>query len=367
MEFEIENQERYFFKGILIHSEELYLSENDLLNISLKNIELVMSFERNSIQKKYFKKEINNLFIYKYNFTQKEVYLLSRSGYIELDALESFENHLIEFSDFNIPANLKLSIEKKIQVKTTLEDGVVSIASPPEIFKIDEKVIKLITYAISFLKGSKIKKRYEHSEKTLKIYLSGQNGNVKTNLVISNYLFSNKLILKILKFFNSLSEKEKEKWFRLYTRNILLRSSSECISDFNFFETARNNPGEHFAKTLENEFGLDEIESKFIKNIRIGLVHNGLLLEESIEKNLDILKDREGELSSLMLTENEIELKTILFTLYMEKLSNQYIISKLPQIEDNNNNNSIIYDTIKNEENVYKDYEFIYTSLGVRI
>lgn len=379
MSFNILDEGRYFFKGNLKSEKNIHLNQNDLLDVSLKNVRLIAtygSFSEND-QKEYFKELITDLFIYKYNANEKEVYLLSRKGYIEFDSLEEHKNHLIEFSDFNMNTLVDLHI-KNFRAGAGIVNNGAFIASSLGVPKLNQKDIEIFIYAMSYLKGARIVKKYEHVEKELKIHISSKKESSKINPVVSNYYFSGELVNRVFTFFDSLTEEEQKKWFRIYSRNINSRSTSECISDFNFFEANRENSNQSFAKVLEEVFGLNEKESKFIKKLRIGLVHDGLFLDECIEKNLGILRSCDGKLSKLMCTENKIETKAILFSLYMEELSNMHIAKNLPKVfydfEYFKRCNSFGCSELKfnenkieNEDILYKDYTSIYNSLGVNI
>ena len=85
----------------------------------------------------------------------------------------------------------------------------------------------------------------------------------------------------------------------------------------------------NYKDALIEEFNLKESEAKFMTKIRNDLVHEGLFLDESLLKNINILEEDSNLKNLLSRTENLFK-KVVLLAFYVEEIVVKYFILKLP-------------------------------------
>ena len=94
---------------------------------------------------------------------------------------------------------------------------------------------------------------------------------------------------------------------------------------FNIFQQNNNS----YKNNLIDEFNLKESEAKFIKEVRNDIVHEGLFLDESLLKNIDILDENSNLKKLLFRTENLFK-QVVLLAFYVEEIVIKYFILNLP-------------------------------------
>ena len=97
---------------------------------------------------------------------------------------------------------------------------------------------------------------------------------------------------------------------------------------FQFFNIFKQN-NKSYKNNLIDEFNLKESEAKFIKEVRNDIVHEGLFLDESLLKNIDILDENSNLKKLLFRTENLFK-QVVLLAFYVEEIVIKYFILNLP-------------------------------------
>ena len=149
--------------------------------------------------------------------------------------------------------------------------------------------------------------------------------------ILRDFLYASNFIYRVLEFFDKKDEIERKKWKRAIKLIISYKESSNIdllIRLFQFFDIFKQD-NKSYKNNLIDEFNLEESEAKFIKEVRNDIVHEGLFLDESLLKNIDILDENSNLKKLLFRTENLFK-QVVLLAFYIEEIVIKYFILNLP-------------------------------------
>ena len=136
---------------------------------------------------------------------------------------------------------------------------------------------------------------------------------------------------------------------------------------FQFFNIFKQN-NKSYKNNLIDEFNLKESEAKFIKEVRNDIVHEGLFLDESLLKNINILSEDSNLKQLLSRTENLFK-QVVLLAFYVEEIVVKYFILKLPFSNKGMEGILRLHQTSNPDEVLifinteFKDYEELYKQI----
>lgn len=136
---------------------------------------------------------------------------------------------------------------------------------------------------------------------------------------------------------------------------------------FQFFNIFKQN-NKSYKNNLIDEFNLKESEAKFMTKIRNDLVHEGLFLDESFLKNINILSEDSNLKQLLSRTENLFK-QVVLLAFYVEEIVVKYFILKLPFSNKGMEGILRLHQTSNPDEVLifinaeFKDYEELYKQI----
>ena len=304
----------------------VYFSNEELDNILLKNI-------NNQVIKQ---KKLENLFISKISENKLMYTFIPRNGFIEMEKEESYLNHYYIYAGISSKFQIGLENDGIIIQSNIYQRNLVCIYSQKK--EIKEDILENIVLSLELLHGHSIRKISEECiGKKVCFFIEGKfskknydEDNISES-ILNNFLYSSNFIYRVLDFFNKKDEIEKKKWKRAIKLIISFKESSNVdllIRLFQFFDIFKENDI-NYKNALMEEFNLKESEAKFMTKIRNDLVHEGLFLDESLLKNINILEEDSNLKNLLSRTENLFK-KVVLLAFYVEEIVVKYFILKLP-------------------------------------
>ena len=309
----------------------LQIYSKDIINIELKNIILKKFNEDNNILEN---KKINNLFISKISNENRNFKFVSRSGFIEMNRQKKREAaNVYVYSNIS---QIQIGLEyKNIIIKSNLQENQKRLDIIHKNEKtISEETLEIIVCALQLLQGHYIKKSVEELQEKVIFYMYGSSEKIpnRANSILKEPLYSNNFLYRTLEFLFNLSENDRKKWQRAFQLFISYKNSNNIdllIRLLQFFDVFKAQQV-HYKDNLINEFGIEKSEAIFIKEIRNDLVHEGLFLEESLNKNFYLLE--QTSILKILLQKTDVPNKRVfLLAFYIEEIVTKYIISKLPK------------------------------------
>lgn len=199
---------------------------------------------------------------------------------------------------------------------------------------ISEETLEIIVCALQLLQGHYIKKSVEELQEKVIFYMYGSSEKIpnRANSILKEPLYNNNFLYRTLEFLFNLSENDRKKWQRAFQLFISYKNSNNIdllIRLLQFFDVFKAQQV-HYKDNLINEFGIEKSEAIFIKEIRNDLVHEGLFLDESLNKNFYLLE--QTSILKILLQKTDVPNKRVfLLAFYIEEIVTKYIISKLPK------------------------------------
>ena len=309
----------------------IYFSNEELDNILLNDI--ILKNINNQIIKQ---KKLENLFISKISENKLMYTFIPRNGFIEMEKEESYLNHYYIYAGISSKFQIGLENDGIIIQSNIYQRNLVCIYSQKK--EIKEDILENIVLSLELLHGHSIRKISEECiGKKVCFFIEGKfskknyNEDNISESILNNFLYSSNFIYRVLDFFNKKDEIEKKKWKRAIKLIISFKESSNVdllIRLFQFFDIFKENDT-NYKNALMEEFNLKESEAKFMTKIRNDLVHEGLFLDESLLKNINILEENSNLKKLLSRTENLFK-KVVLLAFYVEEIVVKYFILKLP-------------------------------------
>lgn len=309
----------------------LQIYPEDIININLKNIILKKLNDDNNILEN---KKITNLFISKISNENKNFKFVSKNGFIEMNRKKRREApNVYMYSNIS---QIQIGLEyKNIIIKSNLWDNQKRIDIIHKNEKIiSEETLEIIVCALQLLQGHYIKKSVEELQEKVIFYMYGSSEEIpnRANSILKEPLYNNNFLYRTLEFFFNLSENDRKKWQRAFQLFISYKNSNNIdllIRLLQFFDVFKAQQV-HYKDNLINEFGIEKSEAIFIKEIRNDLVHEGLFLDESLNKNFYLLE--QTSILKILLQKTDVTNKRVfLLAFYIEEIVTKYIISKLPK------------------------------------
>ena len=249
---------------------------------------------------------------------------------------ESYLNHYYIYAGISSKFQIGLENDGIIIQSNIYQRNLVCIYSQKK--EIKEDILENIVLSLELLHGHSIRKISEECiGKKVCFFIEGKfskknyNEDNISESILNNFLYSSNFIYRVLDFFNKKDEIEKKKWKRAIKLIISFKESSNVdllIRLFQFFDIFKENDT-NYKNALMEEFNLKESEAKFMTKIRNDLVHEGLFLDESLLKNINILEEDSNLKNLLSRTENLFK-KVVLLAFYVEEIVVKYFILKLP-------------------------------------
>ena len=309
----------------------IYFSNEELDNILLNDI--ILKNINNQVIKQ---KKLENLFISKISENKLMYTFIPRNGFIEMKKEESYLNHYYVYAGISSKFQIGLENDGIIIQSNIYQRNLVCIYSQKK--EIKEDILENIVLSLELLHGHSIRKISEECiGKKVCFFIEGKfskknydEDNISES-ILNNFLYSSNFIYRVLDFFNKKNEIEKKKWKRAIKLIISFKESSNVdllIRLFQFFDIFKENDI-NYKNALMEEFNLKESEAKFMTKIRNDLVHEGLFLDESLLKNINILEEDSNLKNLLSRTENLFK-KVVLLAFYVEEIVVKYFILKLP-------------------------------------
>lgn len=309
----------------------VYFSNEELDNILLNDI--ILKNINNQVIKQ---KKLENLFISKISENKLIYTFIPRNGFIEMEKEESCLNHYYIYAGISSKFQIGLENDGIIIQSNIYQRNLVCIYSQKK--EIKEDILENIVLSLELLHGHSIRKISEECiGKKVCFFIEGKfskknydEDNISES-ILNNFLYSSNFIYRVLDFFNKKDEIEKKKWKRAIKLIISFKESSNVdllIRLFQFFDIFKENDI-NYKNALMEEFNLKESEAKFMTKIRNDLVHEGLFLDESLLKNINILEEDSNLKNLLSRTENLFK-KVVLLAFYVEEIVVKYFILKLP-------------------------------------
>lgn len=309
----------------------LQIYPEDIININLKNIILKKLNDDNNILEN---KKITNLFISKISNENKNFKFVSKNGFIEMNRKKRREApNVYMYSNIS---QIQIGLEyKNIIIKSNLWDNQKRIDIIHKNEKIiSEETLEIIVCALQLLQGHYIKKSVEELQEKVIFYMYGSSEEIpnRANSILKEPLYNNNFLYRTLEFFFNLSENDRKKWQRAFQLFISYKNSNNIdllIRLLQFFDVFKAQQV-YYKDNLINEFGIEKSEAIFIKEIRNDLVHEGLFLDESLNKNFYLLE--QTSILKILLQKTDVTNKRVfLLAFYIEEIVTKYIISKLPK------------------------------------
>ena len=309
----------------------LQIYPEDIININLKNIILKKLNDDNNILEN---KKITNLFISKISNENKNFKFVSKNGFIEMNRKKRREApNVYMYSNIS---QIQIGLEyKNIIIKSNLWDNQKRIDIIHKNEKIiSEETLEIIVCALQLLQGHYIKKSVEELQEKVIFYMYGSSEEIpnRANSILKEPLYNNNFLYRTLEFLFNLSENDRKKWKRAFQLFISYKNSNNIdllIRLLQFFDVFKAQQV-YYKDNLINEFGIEKSEAIFIKEIRNDLVHEGLFLDESLNKNFYLLE--QTSILKILLQKTDVTNKRVfLLAFYIEEIVTKYIISKLPK------------------------------------
>lgn len=309
----------------------VYFSNEELDNISLNDV--VLKNINNQVIKQ---KKLENLFISKISENKLTYAFIPRNGFIEMEKEENSPNHYYTYAGISSKIHIGLETDGIVVQSNIHQRNLVCIYCQKK--EIQENTLENIVLSLELLHGHSIRKVSEECiGKKVCFFIEGKfskknyNENNISKSILNNFFYSSNFIYRVLDFLNKKDEIEKKKWKRAIKLIISFKESSNVdllIRLFQFFDIFKEKDV-NYKDALIEEFNLKESEAKFITKIRNDLVHEGLFLDESLLKNINILSEDSNLKQLLSRTENLFK-QVVLLAFYVEEIVVKYFILKLP-------------------------------------
>lgn len=309
----------------------VYFSNEELDNISLNDV--VLKNINNQVIKQ---KKLENLFISKISENKLTYAFIPRNGFIEMEKEENSPNHYYTYAGISSKIHIGLETDGIVVQSNIYQRNLVCIYCQKK--EIQENTLENIVLSLELLHGHSIRKVSEECiGKKVCFFIEGKfskknyNEDNISKSILNNFFYSSNFIYRVLDFLNKKDEIEKKKWKRAIKLIISFKESSNVdllIRLFQFFDIFKEKDV-NYKDALIEEFNLKESEAKFITKIRNDLVHEGLFLDESLLKNINILSEDSNLKQLLSRTENLFK-QVVLLAFYVEEIVVKYFILKLP-------------------------------------
>lgn len=309
----------------------VYFSNEELDNISLNDV--VLKNINNQVIKQ---KKLENLFISKISENKLTYAFIPRNGFIEMEKEENSPNHYYTYAGIFSKIHIGLKTDGIVVQSNIYQRNLVCIYCQKK--EIQENTLENIVLSLELLHGHSIRKVSEECiGKKVCFFIEGKfskknyNEDNISKSILNNFFYSSNFIYRVLDFLNKKDEIEKKKWKRAIKLIISFKESSNVdllIRLFQFFDIFKEKDV-NYKDALIEEFNLKESEAKFITKIRNDLVHEGLFLDESLLKNINILSEDSNLKQLLSRTENLFK-QVVLLAFYVEEIVVKYFILKLP-------------------------------------
>ena len=326
---------RYILTGTLDKKKTnilpVYFSNEEVNDIVLKNI--VLKNVNNQVVKQ---KELKKLFISKISENGLMYRFIPRNGFIEMEKEENYPNHYYIYAGISEQIGLGLEINGIVIQNDPYQRNLVCIYSKKR--EIQKNLLENIVLSLELLHGHSIRKISEEDiGRKIRFFIEGKYGkknydeNNISESILRDFLYASNFIYRVLEFFDKKNEIERKKWKRAIKLIISYKESSNIdllIRLFQFFDIFKQD-NKSYKNNLIDEFNLEESEAKFIKEVRNDIVHEGLFLDESLLKNIDILDENSNLKKLLFRTENLFK-QVVLLAFYIEEIVIKYFILNLP-------------------------------------
>ena len=309
----------------------VYFSNEELDNILLNDI--ILKNINNQVIKQ---KKLENLFISKISENKLIYTFIPKNGFIEMKKEESYLNHYYVYAGISSKFQIGLENDGIIIQSNIYQRNLVCIYSQKK--EIKEDILENIVLSLELLHGHSIRKISEECiGKKVCFFIEGKftkknydEDNISES-ILRDFLYASNFIYRVLEFFDKKDEIERKKWKRAIKMIISYKESSNIdllIRLFQFFDIFKQD-NKSYKNNLIDEFNLEESEAKFIKEVRNDIVHEGLFLDESLLKNIDILDENSNLKKLLFRTENLFK-QVVLLAFYIEEIVIKYFILNLP-------------------------------------
>ena len=261
---------------------------------------------------------------------------IPRNGFIEMEKEENYPNHYYIYAGISEKIGLGLEINGIVIQNDPYQRNLVCIYSKKR--EIQKNLLENIVLSLELLHGHSIRKISEEDiGRKIRFFIEGKYGkknydeNNISESILRDFLYASNFIYRVLEFFDKKDEIERKKWKRAIKLIISYKESSNIdllIRLFQFFDIFKQD-NKSYKNNLIDEFNLEESEAKFIKEVRNDIVHEGLFLDESLLKNIDILDENSNLKKLLFRTENLFK-QVVLLAFYIEEIVIKYFILNLP-------------------------------------
>lgn len=261
---------------------------------------------------------------------------IPRNGFIEMEKEENYPNHYYIYAGISEKIGLGLEINGIVIQNDPYQRNLVCIYSKKR--EIQKNLLENIVLSLELLHGHSIRKISEEDiGRKIRFFIEGKYGkknydeNNISESILRDFLYASNFIYRVLEFFDKKDEIERKKWKRAIKLIISYKESSNIdllIRLFQFFDIFKQD-NKSYKNNLIDEFNLEESEAKFIKEVRNDIVHEGLFLDESLLKNIDILDENSNLKKLLFRTENLFK-QVVLLAFYIEEILIKYFILNLP-------------------------------------
>ena len=249
---------------------------------------------------------------------------------------ENYPNHYYIYAGISEKIGLGLEINGIVIQNDPYQRNLVCIYSKKR--EIQKNLLENIVLSLELLHGHSIRKISEEDiGRKIRFFIEGKYGkknydeNNISESILRDFLYASNFIYRVLEFFDKKDEIERKKWKRAIKLIISYKESSNIdllIRLFQFFDIFKQD-NKSYKNNLIDEFNLEESEAKFIKEVRNDIVHEGLFLDESLLKNIDILDENSNLKKLLFRTENLFK-QVVLLAFYIEEIVIKYFILNLP-------------------------------------
>ncbi|WP_462351344.1 hypothetical protein [Fusobacterium varium] len=344
-------QENKYFQLIGIADKSIsntQIRKKDIINVAFK--EIILKDFYGTIYRNAFEK---NIFITKIEENNTKFTFSFRDSYINLHKENDYFDSIC-YNNFVMQTHILEITYKGILIQQhPLMNSLISITSEKN-KKIEKKILENIVTSLELLQGQSLIKFSENCFGDVKVYIGERKSiTLNSDSILSDYLFINSYLSKVLNFLDEIPEAKRKKWLRAFRLLISYKRNQNTdllIRLLQFFEIFKNK--KTYKEALIKEFSIPKNEADFIKKIRNDLVHESLFIDESIEKNLAIVVAEESKLKNLLSITNDINKRSLIFAFYIEEIITVYINKNL--FEDS-------YD--RKVENYMKNFSFIYLQL----
>lgn len=292
---------------------------------------------------------------------------IPRSGVFKFNSETYSEYHMIRLTNFDLKTTIGLQtkdvIIRNLPFNPNKENEIVIYNTLKE--EVEEGLLNDIFLSLELLQGKPLTKISETKIGKERLIFSRGNGYSKKNCnsILSNYLYSNDFLDRLLLFLNSLEESNKKKWRRalkLLSCYQYLGNVEYLVRLFQFFDVFKADRSEIYKETLVREFNFSEKEATFIKKVRNDVLHEGLFIDESISKNIGELTNSDSILKKYF--DRALGKESLIFGMYLQKVVTEYVKEKIFTI-DGELVSKFGLPLFVNEKKIFKDFDYIFEQL----